>query len=574
MLTCGADPSLPSVPRSKGCLTCVSRKTRCDGRRPTCRNCEERKQVCRGYRRRDIVFLSDGWRAPGVAASERKKKLPARTEEYEPLESGTYSPGVLIPHSDFCPQKGPNVDRRQLYIAFFLSEFGPAVLSGPHLIFDLFYYYASIPITQTYTDTIHYLSPSWPVVLAVHALAEARFGRANADLISTQQSVKIYGMALRSMSAKLTELHDADSGFRNLSEGDWQHLVFFCIVMACWELEMFPTSKMWQNHIRGLAAAIMSRGTEHAYSDNNLRLLAASRLFIILQTLSWRRPTFLSDSSRHGQAPIHSEFTLEIRAAQHELKYPIATLENNLQSLDHLIMDVSSTAAVASKYDQLLANMSGVAFYSDSDSGKTLINLYNEAETLLFRIEMQLACWDTAICETPLAVWLSNHQNASAGFWSTVGLDLRYVVDTVLSFRSMREYQIFTLQCTAAMFLRLLISDMLALTLTTGLHATFVNPYGNIERHRVKLMGYAQRILRTIGYGVLKESRLAAPFFLATAFQMATVITERECEILKAQNGDRGLIKRCEDMRCLAIYYMNWATRDKISIKMDVSPPY
>lgn len=80
------------------------------------------------------------------------------------------------------------------------------------------------------------LSSSDPVVFAVHALAEARFGRFNADLVATQQSFNKYGMALRGMSTKLEEFKYTESGFQALTEDDWQHLSFFCIVMACWEV--------------------------------------------------------------------------------------------------------------------------------------------------------------------------------------------------------------------------------------------------------------------------------------------------------------------------------------------------
>ena len=129
------------------------------------------------------------------------------------------------------------MDRWQLHTAFFLSEFGGDLLNGPHFIFDLFRYYLSIrPPDNSMAIKGCLSSSSDPVVFAVHALAEARFGRFNADLASTQQSFNKYGMALRGMSTKLEEFKYTESGLQALTEDDWQHLSFFCIVMACWEV--------------------------------------------------------------------------------------------------------------------------------------------------------------------------------------------------------------------------------------------------------------------------------------------------------------------------------------------------
>ena len=44
---------------------------------------------------------------------------------------------------------------------------------------------------------------------------------------------------------------------------------------------MSPKTQNWQRHIRGLVDTIVLRDSDHAYSTNNYRLLAASRLFIV-----------------------------------------------------------------------------------------------------------------------------------------------------------------------------------------------------------------------------------------------------------------------------------------------------
>lgn len=65
----------------------------------------------------------------------------------------------------------------------------------------------------------------------------------------------MYGRALQSMSARMTEMKRAGSDFPYMSDEDWQHFAFFCLVMAFWEIKMSPASSNWEKHLRCLAAA-------------------------------------------------------------------------------------------------------------------------------------------------------------------------------------------------------------------------------------------------------------------------------------------------------------------------------
>lgn len=258
MLICGTDRSLPSVPRSKGCLTCVSRKTRCgpfyreprasfdadnlvaDGRRPTCRACENRKQACRGYRREEIVFLSEGWRALGVASGARSKiKKPDSTNGSALLSSN--SPTLTCSEFDKTDVHlvfylSPAIDRSHLHIAFFLASFGTQPFQALSSIGHLFRHYLPLVSSNVLDGHECSLSPSTPVVFAVDALAHSHFGTANADPVSVRRSFHSYGMALQSMSVRLTEMKRGDSDLHNISEEDWQHFAFFCLVMAFCEV--------------------------------------------------------------------------------------------------------------------------------------------------------------------------------------------------------------------------------------------------------------------------------------------------------------------------------------------------
>lgn len=144
--------------------------------------------------------------------------------------NGDVDPLVLYPN--------PAMGRSHLHIAYFLASFGTRPCQSLSALGDLFLYYLPMVSSDTSHDRreCSSLSPTAPVVLAVDALAYCHFGTANADYVSVQRSFHIYGMALQCMSARLAEMTHAGSNFANISDEDWQHFAFFCLVMAFWEV--------------------------------------------------------------------------------------------------------------------------------------------------------------------------------------------------------------------------------------------------------------------------------------------------------------------------------------------------
>lgn len=130
------------------------------------------------------------------------------------------------------------MDRSQLHIAYFLASFGtrPGLALGS--LIHLFRYY--LPnVSSTGFPRPHdpsSWSPTTPVVFAVDALAYCHFGTANADCVAVQRSFQMYGLAVQSMSLRLREMIRTGSNFDNISDEDWQHSAFFCLVMAFWEV--------------------------------------------------------------------------------------------------------------------------------------------------------------------------------------------------------------------------------------------------------------------------------------------------------------------------------------------------
>jgi len=236
MAICGTNRSLPTVPRSKGCLNCVARKTGCglyglfgrsplltfaDGRRPTCQACEKRGQTCRGYRRDNVVFLAEDWRALGVASTKpAKEHTPAHKCHDATRVTVSTSRTASLPAS-------PGITGSQLCIPFFLASFGKRPEQAPTYIGQLFEHYCALDEVDDNSSNDAPSSSAIPVTYAVHALARVFFGAAHGDRLSMRKSLDSYEKALRSMSRWMTR--------KNLSclhEDDWQHLAFFCLVMA------------------------------------------------------------------------------------------------------------------------------------------------------------------------------------------------------------------------------------------------------------------------------------------------------------------------------------------------------
>ncbi|KAF4470576.1 hypothetical protein FALBO_2512 [Fusarium albosuccineum] len=370
-------------------------------------------------------------------------------------------------------------------------------------------------------------SPTTPVLYAVDALAYCHFGTANADSASVRRSFHMYGMALRSMSARTTRINRAGSDFYHISDQDWQHFAFFCLVTAFWEMKMSPASRNWEDHLRCLAAAILLRGPDELYSKTNYQLLASSRMLI---TLSAREPNDWQQCS-----PIRSAWLDEVKLALGEPQLPNFSHDYDLyHGVDALMTDVSMIVSTTSQFDQLLRDrLTAIA----EDSSQRLVHLHNKVEIMLSQNESRLARWRTKVCEISLSSWLSNHQDTVTDpiadeFWNSMtGPNVRSCFDTVFTFRTMLEYHSITLYWTVIMSLRLLLSDMLAFM-----------------------------------------ARIVGPFVVTTAFQLTNAVLERERNFLQAEaagtNQDR--IQKCDGLRAVAARYLDCAVRNKIPIKIDL----
>ncbi|KAJ6789494.1 hypothetical protein PWT90_00295 [Aphanocladium album] len=464
-------------------------------------------------------------------------------------------------------------DFSKIHISAFLTSFGSRPSQKLGSLSYLFRQYLPSATYSQYNPHQLPLNSTTPVILAVDALACCHFGMTNADTALIQRGCEIYGMALQSMSAMLAGMDFADVNFQSISEEDWGHVAFFCLVMTFWEMKMSPVAHNWGGHVRCLAEAISQRGNSHAYSESNFRLLASSRVLLTLQTLSSRDPDIWQQCS-----PIRSAWTGEVESALCEAHTkPFNATDYELyHSVDSLMAEVGRITSIMSQFEQILESkcLNELPICQNYLCDR-LAPLYNSACRILSDNEARLARWKIKICEVPLASWPYRDQSPdpiSSLFWSRMNeRDLRPCFETVFTFRTMLDYQSVTLYWTVIILLRLLLADMLDLMRQYDEDLTAFDAQQQAEDHRIQLKKCALNVLQTICYATDTESRAVGPFVFVTAFQLATTALEREHEALQREaSGDTTGLDRCDKLRGLALQYLDWATKNKIPVKIDL----
>ncbi|CAH0048164.1 unnamed protein product [Clonostachys solani] len=453
--------------------------------------------------------------------------------------------------------RSPSVDRTQLSAAFFMTEFATKFLTTPHFMASLFRTYFSVDCYGTINAGAS-ASLRLPAVLAVNALAQGHFGRAMGDAVSVQQSFYQYGLALKSMSSSISAL-----GFVDLTLPG---------------LKMCPVSTNWQSHIRALSDAIALRGEDHPYSKTNKQLIAASRLMISLESLSSRQLGSLTPYEWRKRSTIRSAWLTEAKTTIYTSQDLIPSRGNEIYTfLDSLMDSLSALATLIGRYDHLVIKLLQTGRVGDGELSQALIGLYHEAETLLSQTELSATGWQTMVHEVPITECQSNPSGDQeeakdhSKFWHMFEQDLHSLFDTLLHFHSMHEYQAFTLYWTIVISLRLQLSDVVSMMMAINSQFIPADPEKEIHRHRTQLVRYAENVLRAIAFAENVANRRLAPFFITTAFQMTTVVLEKECEVLRGEHGNLEIIHRYEAMKALAWRYMKWGLQSKIPIKLDTT---
>lgn len=165
--------------KSKGCTTCRKRKKGCDLQRPSCGQCLRSGNVCGGYRR-DLTFIHH----------------PAPAETPGPNPPGNDLPGLYFSISTANMRR--SVVEKQCQDLFW-DLYMPR---GDCAVKDIMILRCGHPVNWTLAIQQMPAQDS-ALNLAFLALSAARVGRDNNDMRLVQESLKIYGKALRDLQSAL-----------------------------------------------------------------------------------------------------------------------------------------------------------------------------------------------------------------------------------------------------------------------------------------------------------------------------------------------------------------------------------
>ncbi|KAL8647505.1 MAG: hypothetical protein Q9210_005518 [Variospora velana] len=254
--------------RSEGCKTCRRRKKGCDLRRPACGNCIRARLTCEGYARQwtfvenEPVARGDGTAV--VAKRHPPKSTPLRFLPHDLSRTAFETQSLSFFWDLYFPANERTVPRsRKVGINF--SNWTLAVRK-----LDL-------------NDSA--LRP------ALLALCLARIGESNNDRPVSEQSIKLYGTALKEMNLAL----------RDSVRVQTDELLAAGKLMAGYE--MFHGSTMpnpaarginWRNHTDGVIKLLEIRGPRQNTTQDAHMLFLDTRLSAILAAIISRKPNFFA----------------------------------------------------------------------------------------------------------------------------------------------------------------------------------------------------------------------------------------------------------------------------------------
>ncbi|KAK1753334.1 hypothetical protein QBC47DRAFT_55395 [Echria macrotheca] len=508
---------LPAVPRSKGCINCTARKTRCDGRRPSCRACEHRGQICHGYRRGDFVFMNEGWRAPGVASSGRLTSAPPppMTKPVEP-------------------------DPLPIYVSFFLSQFTksppPQALVMVHSCHQYLGHLLHRPLPGPNGSDCD------PLADAAEALVTNHFGRLNSLQEVVHRSITPYVRALRALSTRLSQVQRV--GIASIQEEEVLRLIFASLFLTFWELAMNPQTTTWQRHIRGLASVIESRGPKGFQSYRSLQIVTLLRLFILLEAVSSKRPTFLSSPEWRS------------------LRFSQPHWPSDASAVVNMTQEIGPRRFLDFVIDQLTTVTNLVAEFSDLRSGSIdtltiakLDRMHCDGLLSLRQLEAALAYMEASFVAPFVSTGTAtNHPQASRPATSTKGPFWERPL----------EYNLTSLCRTTAVTPRLLLYD---LTEHRG-RGLGMDYSQDLAMHGLALLRHVEAIITAIPYSSRGDIFGVAPLCFVPAFKVAKVVLARGSLVLPAKDVEH-VTESYAQMSYRIQGHLDYVTSQKIAVGVD-----
>jgi len=182
--------------RSNGCLTCKSRRVRCDETHPRCTRCVKAGIDCKGYGPKHL-FVNENTRI------ERSLQV-AQLQQHE-LSLRNESPRPMY-HSAHC--RPTNQLPKQMTLTAFTGEICTAFFVDKIFSGRAHYHVNSLEAPcLPHTWWIYEATKQSPK--AVHALAFLFFGKANAQPSVSRKAMELYGESIIELRSDLMNLENA-----------------------------------------------------------------------------------------------------------------------------------------------------------------------------------------------------------------------------------------------------------------------------------------------------------------------------------------------------------------------------
>ncbi len=209
-------------------------------------------QVCRGYRRKEFVFLAEGWRAPGVASQShpqngrsQSRRQRAREDRNATVPASTPTPEepvmIISPSIDgeskecVTLSRSISPDPMQMYVAFFLAQFTTNLPREAYFFqYNCRRSFARLLGRSDASTGIIGPCLGDPLTHASEALVKGYFAKLHGSSQLLQESIRSCSTALKSLSVGLDEVNRI--GVPALREPDWIDYIFSCILLAFWEV--------------------------------------------------------------------------------------------------------------------------------------------------------------------------------------------------------------------------------------------------------------------------------------------------------------------------------------------------
>ncbi|KAF2852011.1 hypothetical protein T440DRAFT_478022 [Plenodomus tracheiphilus IPT5] len=320
--------------RNTVCHTCRRHKIGCDGKQPTCTQCQLTGRECGGYVQEMIIFHHTP-PAPPI----RKGKDALRPKSVDPSEQASQGQFTTV-RSQSCPYTGdipPSPPTWEESVAFLVQQYIPqdeipllAHLGGPSSRICGGWVQALPHVDQSNENFENMLLP------AVRALT---LSMTVADTSSQQQYLNTYVDALQGIRCRLASHNELTDNVAALAG--------MCLTLS---EALTPTSNDgWKSHLRGVAAMMQDQGPMAFVDGIHHLLFVGFRPLIVLDSLTHRKCTFLAEESWRT-----IPFSKERSSSMQELLGHGASLASLLALIDSGTMDVSEAQSSLSLVTQTL----------------------------------------------------------------------------------------------------------------------------------------------------------------------------------------------------------------------------